>query len=47
MTVISVKEFVTINFYSIIEFVDHLHEHFMDPCIITNASYMAPKVKKY
>jgi len=25
-----------------IEFVDHLHEHFKDPCIVENGAYMAP-----
>jgi len=27
----------------IIEYVDHLHEHFFDPCIIKNAAYMPPQ----
>ncbi len=27
----------------VIEYVDHLHEHFIDPCIIRNASYMPPQ----
>ena len=26
----------------VIEYVDHLHEHFVDPCIIQNAAYMPP-----
>ncbi|MEM1389421.1 MAG: enolase C-terminal domain-like protein, partial [Pseudomonadota bacterium] len=26
-----------------IEFVDHLHEHFVDPCIVINGAYQAPK----
>jgi L-fuconate dehydratase len=26
----------------VIEYVDHLHEHFVDPCIIENAAYMPP-----
>jgi len=26
----------------VIEFVDHLHEHFVDPCVIRNAAYMPP-----
>ncbi|MBB4952128.1 L-fuconate dehydratase [Agrobacterium vitis] len=26
----------------VIEYVDHLHEHFIDPCIIKNAAYMPP-----
>lgn len=25
------------------EYVDHLHEHFIDPCIIRNAAYMPPR----
>lgn len=25
------------------EYVDHLHEHFIEPCIIENAAYMPPK----
>ncbi|MCB1448305.1 MAG: L-fuconate dehydratase [Rhizobiaceae bacterium] len=28
----------------VIEFVDHLHEHFLDPCNIQNAAYMPPKM---
>jgi L-fuconate dehydratase len=28
----------------VIEFVDHLHEHFIDPCVIQNAAYMPPKL---
>lgn len=27
----------------VIEFVDHLHEHFIDPCEIENAAYKAPE----
>jgi L-fuconate dehydratase len=27
----------------VIEFVDHLHEHFLEPCVIQNAAYMPPK----
>jgi L-fuconate dehydratase len=27
----------------VIEYVDHLHEHFVDPCLIRNAAYMPPK----
>jgi L-fuconate dehydratase len=26
----------------VIEYVDHLHEHFIDPCVIQDASYMPP-----
>jgi L-fuconate dehydratase len=26
----------------VIEYVDHLHEHFLEPCIIENAAYMPP-----
>jgi L-fuconate dehydratase len=28
----------------VIEFVDHLHEHFIDPCVIQNAAYMPPQL---
>lgn len=27
----------------VIEYVDHLHEHFLDPCLIRNAAYMPPE----
>ncbi|APG94194.1 L-fuconate dehydratase [Sinorhizobium americanum] len=27
----------------VIEYVDHLHEHFIDPCVIKNAAYMTPE----
>jgi len=27
----------------VIEYVDHLHEHFLDPCIIRGAAYMPPE----
>lgn len=27
----------------VIEFVDHLHEHFKDPCVIRDAAYMPPQ----
>jgi L-fuconate dehydratase len=27
----------------VIEFVDHLHEHFVNPCVIANAAYMPPQ----
>ena len=27
----------------VIEYVDHLHEHFLDPCVIRNAAYMPPE----
>lgn len=26
-----------------IEFVDHLHEHFLDPCVVENGAYRAPQ----
>ncbi|SDD47542.1 L-fuconate dehydratase [Sanguibacter gelidistatuariae] len=29
------------------EFVDHLHEHFTDPCIVTNAAYSLPRLPGY
>jgi L-fuconate dehydratase len=28
----------------VIEYVDHLHEHFVDPCTIRNAAYMPPQM---
>jgi L-fuconate dehydratase len=28
----------------VIEYVDHLHEHFLDPCVIRNAAYMPPSL---
>jgi L-fuconate dehydratase len=31
----------------IIEFVDHLHEHFFDPCVIKNGRYMPPTLPGY
>jgi L-fuconate dehydratase len=27
-----------------IEFVDHLHEHFIDPCVVQNGAYLAPSL---
>jgi L-fuconate dehydratase len=27
----------------VIEYVDHLHEHFLEPCVIKNAAYMPPR----
>jgi len=27
----------------VVEYVDHLHEHFIDPCIVRNAAYMPPQ----
>ena len=29
------------------EFVDHLHEHFVDPCIVKHGRYLAPKMPGY
>ncbi len=29
------------------EFVDHLHEHFTDPCIVSNAAYTLPRKPGY
>ena len=26
----------------VIEYVDHLHEHFVDPCVVRNGAYLAP-----
>ena len=31
----------------VIEFVDHLHEHFIEPCVIQNAAYMPPQRPGY
>ncbi len=31
----------------VIEFVDHLHEHFLDPCVIRHAAYMPPQRPGY
>ncbi|WP_152044716.1 L-fuconate dehydratase [Aureimonas psammosilenae] len=31
----------------VIEFVDHLHEHFKEPCVIEGAAYMPPKAPGY
>ncbi len=31
----------------VIEFVDHLHEHFVDPCTIRDAAYMPPQRPGY
>jgi L-fuconate dehydratase len=28
----------------VIEYVDHLHEHFVEPCVIENAAYMPPRL---
>lgn len=28
----------------VIEYVDHLHEHFLEPCVIRNAAYMPPRL---
>jgi L-fuconate dehydratase len=26
----------------VIEYVDHLHEHFLEPCVIRDAAYLPP-----
>ena len=31
----------------VIEYVDHLHDHFLDPCVIVNAAYMPPRRPGY
>lgn len=31
----------------VIEYVDHLHEHFVDPCVIKGAAYMPPSRPGY
>ena len=30
-----------------IEFVDHLHEHFFDPCVLKQGRYLAPSQPGY
>lgn len=30
-----------------IEFVNHLHEHFVEPCIVHNGAYLAPKYRGF
>jgi L-fuconate dehydratase len=27
----------------VIEYVDHLHEHFVEPCVVRGAAYLAPQ----
>lgn len=29
------------------EHVDHLHEHFVDPCVVRDAAYVAPEAPGY
>jgi len=31
----------------VIEYVDHLHEHFIDPCVVRGAAYMPPSLPGY
>lgn len=31
----------------IVEYVDHLHEHFVDPCLVRNGHYMPPSLPGY
>jgi L-fuconate dehydratase len=31
----------------VLEYVDHLHEHFVDPVVIRNGRYMPPKLAGY
>jgi L-fuconate dehydratase len=31
----------------VIEYVDHLHEHFVDPCVVRNAAYLPPQRPGY
>ena len=43
---LAMADFVTISGKKddrAIEFVDHLHEHFVDPVVVRNGSYLAPK----
>ena len=32
---------------NVAEYVDHLHEHFVDPCIVKNGKYLAPQAAGY
>ena len=32
---------------NVAEYVDHLHEHFVDPCVVRNGSYLAPTASGY
>ena len=32
--------------FRMVEYTDHLHEHFHNPCVIKNGCYMPPQVKK-
>jgi L-fuconate dehydratase len=31
----------------VVEYVDHLHEHFLDPCVMKNGNYMPPTLPGY
>ncbi len=31
----------------VVEYVDHLHEHFLDPCVVRSAAYLAPSAPGY
>ncbi len=31
----------------VVEYVDHLHEHFMDPCVVRDAAYLPPTAPGY
>ena len=31
----------------VVEFVDHLHEHFVDPCVVEHGRYRAPRLPGY
>ena len=31
----------------VVEYVDHLHEHFVDPCVVENGRYVAPSAPGY
>lgn len=31
----------------VVEYVDHLHEHFVDPCVVRDAAYLAPTAPGY
>jgi L-fuconate dehydratase len=31
----------------VVEYVDHLHEHFVHPCVVRNGAYLAPEAPGY
>ena len=35
------------SFYRVTEFADHLHEHFIHPCVADNGAYKVPMVSLF